>query len=79
MMRYIDAAERAWRKAQSDWEKARREASQRLIEDAAVELARRPQPEPAAEPRGFVSFPQASAAAPVRRDAALPATASSAG
>jgi hypothetical protein len=39
MMRYTAAAEKAWSKAQSDFEKARRERMQRELEQAAVELS----------------------------------------
>jgi hypothetical protein len=54
MMRYTDSAERAWRKAQSDWQKARAVAAQRVLEEAAVPAeAEHAHPAPAGG--GFVS------------------------
>ena len=62
MMRYIDSAERAWRKAQSDWEKARAAAAQSALEDAAAAAARQGERKPTpVRCDGFVSNPQDAA------------------
>jgi hypothetical protein len=57
VMRYTESAERAWRKAQSDWEKARAAASQQALEDAAAEIeSENEQATAAAAHGGFVRF-----------------------